>query len=171
MNERIREIRQNFKMSRTDFGNALGVSGDVINNLERGRIEIKNERIKLICSTFGINETWLRTGEGEMFKMQLPHDEVTEYVANLLEYDGKGNPFYDIIIDMMKAYSEMDDLSQMVIREWFSKIKEYKKPTHTSIPKETTSISQNKETDIEKRMEIYREYLEEKERATEKLSS
>lgn len=150
MNERIREIRQNLKMSRTDFGNALGVSGDVINNLERGRIEIKNERIKLICSTFNINENWLRTGEGEMFKKQLLQDEIAEYVANLLKYDGEGNPLYDIIIDMMKAYSELDNLSQIAVKEWFEKIRQYKKPTLVSIPKEATSISQNKEMNIEK---------------------
>lgn len=66
MNNRIREVREELGMSRVDFGERIGVSGDVINNLERGRIDIKEERIKLICSTFNVSENWLRTGKGEM---------------------------------------------------------------------------------------------------------
>ena len=30
-----------------------------------------------------------------------------------------GNPFYDMIIEMMKKYSELDDKSKTVIREYF----------------------------------------------------
>lgn len=68
MNERLKAIRENLKMSRAEFGEKLGISGDVVNNLERGRVEIKEDRIKLICSIFAINEKWLRTGEGEMYE-------------------------------------------------------------------------------------------------------
>lgn len=66
MNKRIKLLRESLKLSRSAFGEKIGVSGDVINNLERGRVEIKNDRIKLICSVFNINEDWLRTGKGEM---------------------------------------------------------------------------------------------------------
>lgn len=67
MNERVRMVRDKLDFSRSSFGEKLGVSGDVINNLERGRVEIKESMIKLICSVFSVNETWLRTGKGEMF--------------------------------------------------------------------------------------------------------
>ena len=32
---------------------------------ERGRVEIKEHILKLICSEFSANEDWLRTGAGE----------------------------------------------------------------------------------------------------------
>ena len=67
MNERIRILRENAGLSRAAFGQKIGVSGDVINNLERGRVEIKEPMIKLICSEFSVNENWLRTGIGDMF--------------------------------------------------------------------------------------------------------
>ncbi len=63
MNNRIRQLRDSLGLSREKFGERLGVSGDVINNLERGRIEIREERIKAICKEFQIREEWLRTGE------------------------------------------------------------------------------------------------------------
>ncbi len=67
MNERLRLLREVIGISRAVFGQRIGVSGDVINNLERGRVEIKEHILKLICSEFSANENWLRTGDGEMF--------------------------------------------------------------------------------------------------------
>ncbi len=67
MNERLRLLREKIGISRAAFGQRIGVSGDVINNLERGRVEIKEHILKLICSEFSASEDWLRTGSGEMF--------------------------------------------------------------------------------------------------------
>lgn len=67
MNTRLRQIREETGLSRVSFGKTIGVSGDVINNLERGRVDIKEPIIKLICSEFSVNENWFRTGEGDMF--------------------------------------------------------------------------------------------------------
>ena len=75
MNKRIEEVRKSLSLSRAAFGERIGVSGDVINNLERGRVEAKEHMILLICREFSVNEHWLRTGEGEMF---LPMDKETE---------------------------------------------------------------------------------------------
>ena len=44
------------------------------------------------------------------------------YVEDLLEYDGHGNPFYDMIIEMMKKYQELDEKSKTVIREYFKSV-------------------------------------------------
>lgn len=115
MNERIKAIRETLGMSRATFGEKLGISGDVVNNLERGRVDIKEDRIKLICSVFAINEEWLRTGAGEMY--DLPEDETAAIVSDLLEDD---NPFYDIIKGIMKTYQGLDEKSQNVLLD-FSK--------------------------------------------------
>lgn len=115
MNERIKAIRETLGMSRATFGEKLGISGDVVNNLERGRVDVKEDRIKLICSVFNINEEWLRTGIGEMY--DLPEDETAAIVSDLLEED---NPFYDIIKGIMKTYQGLDEKSQNVLLD-FSK--------------------------------------------------
>lgn len=67
MNERLRVLREDMKLSRAAFGDKLGVSGDVINNLERGRVELKDHIIKLICAEYSVNEEWLRTGNGSIY--------------------------------------------------------------------------------------------------------
>jgi len=72
LNERIRLLREGLKLSRAAFGKKLGVSGDVINNLERGRVPVKESMVKLICSCYDANEAWLRTGSGEPFNDGVP---------------------------------------------------------------------------------------------------
>ena len=82
MNERLKIFRKSIqpKMSQEKFGEMLGVSRDVINNFENGRVELTNAFINLICLKFGVNEKWLRTGEGEMFTA--PNDDPMDAIAN-----------------------------------------------------------------------------------------
>nr|DAD89720.1 MAG TPA: CI repressor [Siphoviridae sp. ctWDo30] len=95
---------------------------NTIANYEIGRNEPIDAVISLICKEFNVNEEWLRSGTGEMFKQHPLSDEVGYYVEDLLEYDGEGNPFYDMIIEMMKKYHELDAKSKVVIREYFKSI-------------------------------------------------
>lgn len=69
--ERIRELRKkHLKLNQTDFGKRLGVSRDVIKNIELNalaRPEQKLSLYKLICSEFNVNEEWLLHGTLPMF--------------------------------------------------------------------------------------------------------
>lgn len=69
--ERIRELRKkHLKLSQTAFGERLGVSLDVISNIENNRLsrpEQKMSLYKLICSEFNISEDWLLHGIGDMY--------------------------------------------------------------------------------------------------------
>ncbi len=66
MNERIQELRKALGLSRAAFGSRIGISGDSVNNLERGRAEIKEPIIKLICSEYNVDYDWLKYGTGDM---------------------------------------------------------------------------------------------------------
>lgn len=66
ISERIRTIRQKTKLSQQEFGKLLGVSRDVISNLEYARVQPKEPFLTLLCNTFDVNKKWLLTGEGEM---------------------------------------------------------------------------------------------------------
>jgi DNA-binding XRE family transcriptional regulator len=85
MNKRIEEVRKHLGETRASFGKAIGVSGDVINNLERGRVEIKEHMILLICEKFRVNEKWLKTGEGEMFVPKTREDTISDLTLELLK--------------------------------------------------------------------------------------
>ena len=70
MHERVKHLRKNYlHMSQTEFGNMLGVSRSVINNIERNalaRPEQKLSLIKLMSNTFNINEEWILHGKEPM---------------------------------------------------------------------------------------------------------
>lgn len=68
MNDRIRKLRKYLDLTQKDFGNRIGVKGNTIATYESGRNEPIDSVISLICREFNVNEKWLRTGEGEMFR-------------------------------------------------------------------------------------------------------
>ena len=85
VSDRIKEIRSDNGLSQSAFGRKLGVSRDVINNLELGRVEPKESMIKLICYTFQINEDWLMTGHGIKVKVFHEKDKVISSISE--KYD------------------------------------------------------------------------------------
>ncbi len=124
--ERLKLLRQALGIRQGDFANKISTTQGHISDIENGRKNLSERTIKLISlenwdGKF-VNEDWLRTGVGEMFKERLPQDEVASYVEDLLESDG--NPFYEVIIGMMKAYHEMDETSRQAALEFFRRLKE-----------------------------------------------
>ncbi len=65
-NERVKELRKFLKLSQTKFGEKLGVSKDVIVNIELERVELKEMMANHICRTYNVNPLWLSEGKGEM---------------------------------------------------------------------------------------------------------
>ena len=104
MNTRIEALRKHKKMSRAVFGAELGVSGDVINNLERGRVEVKEPIIRLICAKFNVNEEWLRTGEGEMFNKLDMENELMAWAGKVLSE--KDESFKKRFVKMLMSLNE-----------------------------------------------------------------
>ena len=103
MNERLRVLREDMKLSRAAFGDKLGVSGDVINNLERGRVEIKDHIVKLICAEYSVNEEWLRTGTGDMYA-----SDEAEYSALIDRIMTGQNEFAKNIFKTFALFDEKD---------------------------------------------------------------
>lgn len=71
MCERVRELRKkHLKMSQTAFGEKLGVSRSVINNIESNALARPDQKlslIKLMCKEFSVNEEWILNGTEPMF--------------------------------------------------------------------------------------------------------
>lgn len=70
MNERIKLLRRFLNLTQQEFADRIGVKRNTIANYETGRNDPIDSVVSLICREFGVNETWLRTGEGEMMDPQ-----------------------------------------------------------------------------------------------------
>lgn len=67
MKDRIRKLRKSLDLTQKDFAERIGMKSNTIATYEMGRAIPSDPTINNICKEFGVNETWLRTGEGEMF--------------------------------------------------------------------------------------------------------
>ena len=84
MKDRVSLIRRKLNLTAKDFGNRLCVAQSTISSIETGIRQPSNQLINSICREFNVNETWLRTGEGEMFNELSKEEQVTRFVAKLL---------------------------------------------------------------------------------------
>jgi len=68
LNERLKKLRKALDLTQHEFADKLGISRGNIGSYEVGKSNVGGSVIALICKTFNVNETWLRTGVGEMFR-------------------------------------------------------------------------------------------------------
>lgn len=68
MDKRIKKLRRTLDLTQQEFGDRIGVKRNTIATYEGGRSAPIDSVISLICREFNVNEEWLRTGTGEMFK-------------------------------------------------------------------------------------------------------
>lgn len=66
LKERLKELRLYLQLSQKEFGEKIFVTQNHVSSLESGRKTLTDRTIKDICSIFGVNEEWFRTGKGEM---------------------------------------------------------------------------------------------------------
>lgn len=103
--EKILAIRKALGLSRTKFGEKIGVSESVIINIETKGVELKPLMADLICRIYNVNPVYMETGEGEIFLTSdgcllnevkkvydLTDDQLT-FIKNFLQLDkiGKEN--------------------------------------------------------------------------------
>lgn len=72
MNERIKEVRQYFKLTLEEFGRRIGMTKSGLSKVERGENGTTEQTITSICREFNVNEEWLRTGTGSMLDDSKP---------------------------------------------------------------------------------------------------
>ena len=69
INERIRYLRKDqLKLSQTDFASLIGMKQTSVSSFEKNGATVTDQTIRSICLAIdGLNEDWLRTGNGDMF--------------------------------------------------------------------------------------------------------
>ena len=64
---RLKLIRKELGLSQRAFAVRTGISYSMVIKMERGAQNVTDRAIKLICEQCGVNERWLRFGDGNMF--------------------------------------------------------------------------------------------------------
>ena len=112
INERIKAVRKELKMTQLDFAGKLFMTNDAISNIERGLNPPASRTIEQICKTFNVSKEWLETGEGEMFL--LPLDEDAELFAALHKY-GNGSATIETLKAILRMYDGLSEDEQKAL--------------------------------------------------------
>ncbi len=67
LSARIAKVRADAGLSKTEFGNRIGVGISSVTRLEDGQNNPSERTIKVICSEFGVNYDWLKHGTGPIY--------------------------------------------------------------------------------------------------------
>ena len=105
MNERLKKLRKALDLTQQEFADRIGVKRNTIATYEIGRNTPLDAVIASICREFNVSETWLRTGEGEMF-LPSPNGVLDELVQKYgLSTRGKVivEKFLDLNPDVQEA--------------------------------------------------------------------
>lgn len=105
MKDRIKKMRKALNLTQQALADAVGVKQNTIAQYEMGRNEPQNAVIALICKKYNVNETWLRTGEGEMFVQRTRSQEITDFMADLVQTD---NEFKRRFVSVLARLDEKD---------------------------------------------------------------
>lgn len=93
MNERIKKIRKRLELSQEEFGGKIKITRSSVSKLEKGENNPSDQTIALICKEFGVNEVWLRTGEGGPENMFAKVDPEDKYSISLGKITMSQNKF------------------------------------------------------------------------------
>lgn len=84
-NERIKALRKSLGLTQQKFADRIGVKQNTVAQYEIGRNLPVESVLNLICREFNVNETWLRTGEGEMFVQIARDKEIMRFVGDVMQ--------------------------------------------------------------------------------------
>jgi len=104
INERIKTVVSKSGLTKTAFAERLNITQAYVSALCLGKKTPSDRTIIDICREFNVNETWLRTGEGEMFVQQDREGEIMLMVQKLLS--GKSSDFKARFISVLTGLKE-----------------------------------------------------------------
>ena len=107
ISDRVRELRIAKNLTQQEFADKLKIKRSTISNYDIGRSEPSESAISLICRTFSVSETWLRTGEGEMFSDTAREEQIAAFMGDVLAAESE---------DFRKRFISM--LSSLSVDEW-----------------------------------------------------
>lgn len=84
MNKRIAQIRKEAGLNQQAFADKIGLTKNFVSLVETGNRAPSDRTISDICREFSVNESWLRTGEGEMFKPVNRDTEIAAFMGDVM---------------------------------------------------------------------------------------
>lgn len=117
MDERIRKLRKELKLSQTEFGKRLGIKQTTVAGYETGGRTPIDAVVSLICREFNVNEEWLRDGTGEMFIQASPYEKAYNRFGYIMENSSPSKKAaLSVLLELL--YSVPDDKWDIIMEQY-----------------------------------------------------
>lgn len=114
MYKRLIKLRKELNLTQADFGLKINLTRSSIANIETGQRGLTDRTISDICRVFNVNEEWLRTGEGPMFRPKKGLDnELAEHIAKLIQTDDELTKAF--ILELLKLSPEEMEVIKKIL--------------------------------------------------------
>ena len=154
LGERIKKVRRSLDLTQREFGERISIKQNSVAQIEMGR-NTSDQTIVSICREFNVNETWLRTGEGEPFK------KTPDSIAGRLAVEfGLDEFLQSVVSEYLKLNAEQRKTVRDFVSSIASEIPSAAAPAFAAAPAWTLEEEARAEAE-----EYYRQILAEKERA------
>jgi transcriptional regulator with XRE-family HTH domain len=111
MKNRLKLLRKKLGLTQAKFASGIDMAQNSYSQIESGNTILTDKNITLICLTYGVNETWLRDGIGDMFDEEAL---LSDWEKHLLELFGKLSPTAQ---KLLIGYAEKMILDEKILRE------------------------------------------------------
>lgn len=82
-------------------------SGGYCGNIETHKMKVNERIIELVCSVYGVNKVWLKTGEGEMFCSKIVDTDLEQMTILFNQL----NPhFKEFVLAQIKNLIKLQDI-------------------------------------------------------------
>lgn len=131
INERIKYFRKEKKLNQKQLAEMLGITQSGVSYMEQNGSTVADSSIKTICSVYGLNEEWLRTGKEPMY--------IEPDVFSLDDFC-KQHEATPQELEAIKAYFELPpDIRKYLIKHFSSRLSPGTVSDHPDTPEELES--------------------------------
>ena len=115
-NTRIKKLRKALDLTQAEFADRLNIKRNTVATYETGKSNPSDAAVNLICREFHVNEAWLRTGSGEMFREMSRDDEIAAFFGDVLR--DESDDFRKRFIAMLSKLDTSDwaELERMALK-------------------------------------------------------
>ena len=106
INQRIAAVLKVSGLTKTAFAKRLRIGQPFVSELCSGIKQPSDRTVRDICEEFNVNETWLRTGAGDMFNEITRDEQIADFVGDVLRE--QDDSFRRRFIAMLSRLDEED---------------------------------------------------------------
>lgn len=114
--DRIKEVRKIKGLTQQRFADEIGLKRNTVGGYEIGTVTPSDRTIADISQKFDINESWLRTGEGEMMRPVNRDAEIASFMGDVMS--GESDDFRRRLVAVLAKLdaSEWELLENMALK-------------------------------------------------------